>query len=388
MIIASEEELAPAVALMAQCSRLAVDTETNGLHAYRSRVCLIQVSDGDRVWIIDTLPFPPSDARTPGTAFAGLFDVFENPAILKILHGASHDIASLKEDYGRGIRNIFDTYVAAQMLNYEKIGLSSLVEKHCEGLVLSKVLQKANWGKRPLDADAFNYLRHDVLHLIPVYEAVLGELQTADLLEEAQLESRREEEIVALQPAFDPDGFWRIKGSETLDDVGLAFLKRLYAIRDRLARDLDRPAFKVIPDPLLVSMAGKKSQGDLRQESFLYRRHVKPLLAPILEAFKLSRTEARPTRSPRPQPVRQFDNAPPRNVRERYETALKDWRRAEALARGVATIAVLPNHLLELLVFSPPRQVSDLAAISYLGSRRIQRYGPKLVELAAAAASA
>lgn len=381
MIIASEAELAPAVAAMSQCQRLAVDTETNGLHAYRSRVCIIQVSDGNRVWIIDTLPFAPSDARQQGTALARLFDLLENPSILKILHGASHDIASLKEDYGRGIRNIFDTYIAAQMLNYEKIGLSSLVEKH-RGIVLSKALQKANWGKRPLDAESMDYLRHDVLHLLPVYEAILGELQAADLLEEARLESRREEEIVAIQPAFDPDGFWRMKGSDGLDDAGLAFLKRLYAIRDRLARDLDRPAFKVLPDQFLVALAGKKSAGELRQESFLYRRHIKPALTPVLEAFRLSRTETRPRKSVRPQPTRQFENAPPRAVRERYEGLLKEWRKAEAAARGVATVAVLPNHLLDTLVFSPPRAIADLATLPYLGSRRIQRYGAKLVELA------
>jgi ribonuclease D len=359
--------------------RLAVDTETNGLHAYRPRVCIIQVSDGERVWLIDVIAL----GREPeaGASLAPLLDIFADETVLKILHGASHDVASLKEDFGRGIRGIFDTYVAAQFLNYEKNGLSSVVEKHC-GVKLEKDLQKADWGRRPLEPDYLAYLTQDVLFLHTVHDRFREELEAAGALEEAELESRRIEETEATGNTFNPHGFWRMKGSEDLDDDQLSLLKRLYALRDRIAESQNRPAFKVIPDPVLVAAAKARSAREIGRLRFFSRPSMQEWIPEMLAAHRASRGAGRPEREPRRNGRRFGNDVAPRQVREKIEAALRDWRKKEAEARKLSTMAILPNHLLESLVFAPPQTLAELAALPYFGSARLSRYGSCLITLA------
>jgi ribonuclease D len=359
--------------------RLAIDTETNGLHAYRPRVCIIQVSDGRTVWLIDVLAL----GREPeaAAALAPLFEIFEDASVLKILHGASHDVASLKEDFGRGIRGLFDTYVAAQFLNYEKNGLASVVEKHC-GLKLEKDLQKADWGRRPLEPDFLAYLTQDVLYLHTVHDRFRDELAAAEILDEAELESRRIEETEATGSSFNPHGFWRMRGSDELDDEQLSLLKRLYALRDRIAEKQNRPAFKVIPDPVLIAASKARSSREIAHLRFFTRPAMQRWIPEFAAEFKASRGAGRPEREPRKNGRKFGNEVAPRPVREKIEAAIRDWRKKEAEARKVSTMAVLPNHILELLVFAPPQSLAELAAIPYFGAARTAKYGERLISLA------
>ncbi len=393
MIIDTLDELQEACRLMRGAKQLGVDTETNGLHAYKPRVCIIQVSDGEREWLIDTLAFHPAGAaaaqETPLSSPAAheldpLLDILSDPSILKILHGASHDIASLKEDYGRGIHNLFDTYIAAQLLDYPKTGLSSLVEKHF-GVLLSKKLQKADWAIRPLSDVACEYLRHDVSFLLRLCEKIRAELDVAGLAEEAELESRRLEATAATQPTFDGDGYWRMSGVDELSDEGVAFLQKLYRIRDHISSIENRPPFKMIPDSLLTLMAASRTRAELTRIEFLRRKFMKTYLPEIIEAFEETRNARRPVRVRKHNHRTHRREAPDRNVRDQLEEALKAWRKEEAARRKISTMAVLPNHVMEALVFSPPRTLSDFETIPWIGRNRIAKYGDHIIALLQAA---
>ena len=60
-------------------ARIAVDTESNSLHAYRERVCLIQFSTPEQDYILDPLAL---DDLSP------LASIFSNPRIQKIFHAS------------------------------------------------------------------------------------------------------------------------------------------------------------------------------------------------------------------------------------------------------------------------------------------------------------
>src|SRR3970282_1436823 len=107
VVVTSDDELRRLIAALQAAPRLAVDTESNSLHAYRERVCLIQVSTADDDYLIDPLavadlsPPPPSVARR---------------AIEKVSHAAEYALACLRRDFGFQVANLFDPRVAARTL--------------------------------------------------------------------------------------------------------------------------------------------------------------------------------------------------------------------------------------------------------------------------------
>src|SRR5215467_12260284 len=80
--------------------RIAVDTESNSLHAYRERVCLIQFSTPKKDYVVDPLVFPDLSSLGP---------VFSNQKIEKIFHASEYDLICLRRDYGFTFAYIFDT---------------------------------------------------------------------------------------------------------------------------------------------------------------------------------------------------------------------------------------------------------------------------------------
>lgn len=353
----------------------AVDTETNGLHAFRSRVCIIQLAIEEESWIVDVLAF-----KRPGEELAPLLDLLENPSHLKLLHGSSHDVSSLKADFDRRLTNIFDTHIAARLLQYETNGLSDLVARHF-GVTLEKKFQKQNWARRPLTLEALEYLRRDVMFLPRLHRLMIAELKALDLIEEAHLESRRVEETHALEQDFDAEAFWRFKGIDRLGDRAMAFIKELHEIRAEIARRMDRPVFKILADGRLVEIAEALDKKDLPLPRDLLPDRFRSYLPRIESAWRRSAGERRPLKPPRQPAPPRARNGVNREERAQIEEMLKKWRNAEALARGVSTMAVLPNHLVEAIASTAPKSIEALDRIPHFGRRRLERYGEILLGL-------
>src|SRR6266498_5926760 len=90
VLVADQESLGQLVRALASCPLVAVDTESNSLHAYRERVCLIQFSLPGADYIVD--PVRLRDV-------SGLAPFFANPDQQKVFHAAEYDIVCLKRDY-------------------------------------------------------------------------------------------------------------------------------------------------------------------------------------------------------------------------------------------------------------------------------------------------
>src|SRR3990172_8775049 len=95
--------------------RLAVDTESNSLHAYRERVCLIQLSTADSDILVD--PLALDDVSLLGPMLA-------DPAIEKVFHAAEYDLTCLRRDFGFRVSPLFDTRVAARPLGQTRTRLA------------------------------------------------------------------------------------------------------------------------------------------------------------------------------------------------------------------------------------------------------------------------
>jgi ribonuclease D len=228
---------------------IAVDTESNSFHAYRERVCVIQISVPGRDWIVDPLAV---DAGPLGPL---LCDGRET-----VLHGADYDVRCLKRDFGWSLPNLFDTMVAARRLGVVGLGLSALVEGRF-GIRLSKAHQRSDWGRRPLTRDQLAYAALDTHYLLPLREALLVDLEAKGMTAAAREEFGR---IAGARPherVFDPEGWRKMKGSRDLGVPERAILRSLWISRERRAEELGRPPFKVLGEQQLVEIAKRKPEG-------------------------------------------------------------------------------------------------------------------------------
>jgi ribonuclease D len=225
---------------------LAVDTEADSFHHYREKICLLQLSAGDRHALID--PFAELD-------WASLGGVLRDPAVVKIFHGADYDVRLLERDLGLTVRNLYDTSVAARLSGEVGVGLAALLEKHL-AVALDKTQQRADWSKRPLTQPMREYAVADTQHLATLAAILAAQVdglyRTPWVREEcARLESVRWRD----RQRDDPESFRRVKGSGTLDRGALSVLREIWVWREETARRRDRPVFRVLRDELLVAIA-------------------------------------------------------------------------------------------------------------------------------------
>ena len=147
--------------------RIAVDTESNSLHAYRERVCLIQFTGDKKDYLVDPLAIDDLSLLAP---------LFANPKIEKIFHAAEYDLICLSRDFGFEFANLFDTMQAARILGYKYVGLDNILSEKF-GIKVDKRHQKANWGARPLSSAQLEYARRDTHYLGDLRDLLEKELR-------------------------------------------------------------------------------------------------------------------------------------------------------------------------------------------------------------------
>ena len=166
ILVADEAALRALVDALAGCPVVAVDTESNSLHAYRERVCLIQFSTPSADYIVD--PIVLRDLTT-------LAPFFANPGQQKVFHAAEYDVICLRRDYGFEFTNLFDTMSAARTLGWPQVGLAAILETHF-GVTMNKRFQRADWKRRPLTPEQLDYARLDTHYLLALRERQLEAL--------------------------------------------------------------------------------------------------------------------------------------------------------------------------------------------------------------------
>lgn len=365
VIIDSDAALRRLVETLRTETAIAVDTESNSLYVYHERVCLIQISTRTTDYIIDPLTL---DDCSPLAA------VFEDERIEKVFHAAEYDVMCIKRDFGFAIHHVFDTMVAARICGYKNIGLATLL-REIVGVEADKSHQRDDWGRRPLPEEGLLYAQMDTHYLLRIRDHFAAELEKNGRWLEAREIFDDLSHIPAADHQFDPDGFWRISIPNNLRDRQVAILRELYLLRDELARQRNLPAFKIMSDRVMISLASAapKSYTELERTDGVTRPLIKHHGRLLLEAIK--RGQAAPTPA-QPQPDPPTD---PITV-ERY-TALREWRKARASQRGVESDVILPRDALWTIALRAPRSLDDMRDIRGLGPWRQAEYGRELLEV-------
>lgn len=368
-VISSDESFSSMLESIIQAPRLAIDTEADSLYHYFEKVCLIQISTDRDTFILDPLEL---------TRIRELASVMANPAVEKVFHAASYDLHCLRRDYGFVFVNTFDTHVAAQLLGYEFLGLGTLMEQIL-GIHHSKRRQRDDWSHRPLEAEQLEYAAmdtHHLLHLRDVLEARLRERERVSwALEEFEIAAA----IERPEKEFDTEGFRRIKGARELSQQEQVVLRALYLFRDKVARTLDVPPFKVLNNSVLIDLVRRPpvSPREMFNRSGISyrvaRRYASEILQTIAEARRLDPSFLE-------LPARTNWKPPSRIVRLRLE-ALKLWRQEKAAEFELHVGVVFPANVLENLAMTAPQDIEGVAAIPGMRRWRVREFGEDLLRV-------
>jgi ribonuclease D len=361
--IADADSARALIAHLCTQSVIALDTEGDGMFRYRTRLCALQLGSSAQLAVVDTL-------QLPAELFAELLGA-GGPE--KVIHDAAFD-ARLLAAHGAVLGFVFDTAVAARFLGFASTGLSSLLLA-LFGIKLPKELQQADWGERPLSDEAITYLENDVRYLLPLRDVLLEQVRARDIEPEV-----REECAYVLAEAenseLEPSPFARVKGASARPPQQRARLYELALARDSIARELDVPAARVVPNDLLLRLAEleQPSESELeRRLSAKMRAHAPRFHQALARASEQHDAPA----SELTQPGHDMPTSSELALRKRRRELLTTFRAQEALARGVEPQAVLPGHCVTDLVKLPTLERSLLTRVPGLGQCRIERYAER-----------
>ena len=248
VMVESAEQLQQAIKTWLGCEVIGIDTEFVRERTWRAELGLVQLSDGETVWLVDPLKTGPLQPMAA---------LLEDKPIVKILHAPSEDLDVLLYTTGAVPEPLFDTQIACAMLGESlQLGYHKTVE-WLLGVIVDKGETRSNWCKRPLRPAQLHYAALDVILLPMMHRQLLSRLQ--DLGREHWLAEDCGRLLNRAQTPADPEQAWkRINGNGRLDGTALAILQSLATWRDKAAERRNLARGFVIKDTALLTIANQQ----------------------------------------------------------------------------------------------------------------------------------
>ncbi|KAI1325388.1 ribonuclease H-like domain-containing protein [Xylariaceae sp. FL0255] len=280
-------------------TEIAIDTEHHDFRTYAGLLSLMQISTRDKDWIVDTL-------QPWRHKLEVLNEVFADPRIIKVLHGAYMDILWLQRDCGLYIVGLFDTYEAACALEYPARSLAYLLKRFTD-FNADKKYQLADWRIRPLPEEMFYYARSDTHYLLYVYDNLRNEILSSspsadegkakmrDVLNRSKETSLRRHETYVYDASTGqgPQGWYNMMIKQTAGKFSkeqFAVIRAVHQWRDEVARKEDESPLYVMGNVTLFDIArhlppdAKALHSILDSGSYLAKREVTTLFDIISRA--------------------------------------------------------------------------------------------------------
>jgi ribonuclease D len=344
-------------------SRVAVDTESNSLHAFREQVCLIQFSSTNADYLVDPLALKD---------LSGLAPIFANPNIEKIFHAAEYDLVCLRRDFGFTFANLFDTMHTARVLGYPAVGLDRLLNDKFK-IQTDKRHQKANWAARPLTKEQIHYARLDTHYLFALRDVLEKELREKERLDFAKEDFTRACVPDEQKHKLNGESWERFSSRKDLSLRDLTVLAQLCKWRDAEAEKLNRPVYKVIMDEALIAIAKNSPQHKVDLSAMgLSEKQIHLWGDGVLSAVR--RGVAAPLVE------RRHIEAKNDAFLRRLEK-LKVWRKKVGLEMGVESDVILPKPYVSAIAENPPKDLDELALIMKGTPSRVKKYGAQILKV-------
>ncbi|KAI0189502.1 ribonuclease H-like domain-containing protein [Xylaria flabelliformis] len=281
-------------------NEIAIDTEHHDFRTYAGLLSLMQISTREKDWIVDTL-------QPWRHKLEVLNEVFADPSIIKVLHGAYMDIVWLQRDCGLYIVGLFDTFEAACALQYPGRSLAYLLKRFVD-FDADKKYQLADWRIRPIPEEMFYYARSDTHYLLYIYDHLRNELLSSsqtgtaehDLMRHVLFKSketslrRHESYIYDSETGQGPFGWYNMlirQSAGKFTKEQFSVFRAIHQWRDTLARKEDESPLFIMNNATLFDIARrlppdpKALHSLLDSGSFLAKREVSNLFDIITEAI-------------------------------------------------------------------------------------------------------
>jgi len=347
---------------------IAVDLEADSMYHFKEKVCLIQMATHDINVVIDPLKIHDLSPLKP---------LFENRNIKKIFHGADYDVRSLYRDFKININNLFDTQLACMFLGISGTGLEAAVKKWFK-VSLDKKYQRKDWSKRPLPGDMMAYAAKDTLYLLPLAKILeeklikLGRLSWVN--EECRYLSKVRPASANRKPLY-----LKFNGAGRLDSRSLAVLEALLQYRKKIAKNKDRPLFKIIGNNSLMKLATTKPVNLSRVEKTKtlspgqIRMHGAAVINIINNTLKVpgDSLPVYPHKKVLPLP-----SQVPKRVK-----AIKAWRDTVANKLRIDPSLLFNKALLTAIALKNPKDRKSLETIKGMKNWQKNEFGEKIISI-------
>ncbi|XP_039763194.1 exosome component 10 isoform X3 [Pararge aegeria] len=251
--VSTEEELNELLKHLETVEELGVDLEHHNYRSFQGFTCLIQITTVGGDYVVDALGLREHLHK--------LNEVFTNPKILKIFHGANNDVQWLQRDFGVYVVGMFDTFQAARELGLPRKSLLALLKEYCD-LEIDKTHQLADWRLRPLTEAMMHYARTDTHYLLYVWRRMKEDLFKKDMGSPSRLlavfeNSRKVCCLTYQKEELQVDSHLSIyyRHKKEFNSRQMAALRSLFRWRHEQARTLDESTMYLLPNHMLLALA-------------------------------------------------------------------------------------------------------------------------------------
>lgn len=282
-----------------QTNEVALDLEFDrNRYGYGFQLCLIQCQVDSTCYIIDPLLLD--------TSFEEFFAYLEDSKRTIVCFSFGEDFRLLRS-LGCDVTTVRDLDIGLSLINTAKQSLVNQISSRL-GVQTSKASQTSNWLTRPLLEKQIRYACEDVQYLFELRDSIVTELQSKGRytwyiqendwvysLENIQDENPNK---IAIKPK-DLDGLNEIEGY---------MFKKLFEWRDKQAKKLDKPPFKIIDNHFLKLLTQKHclidNWNNERAVHYLLRKSTirdeisKELSLALEEAIKEGLNSSKPANTP------------------------------------------------------------------------------------------
>ncbi len=344
---------------------IGVDLEADSMFHYYEKVCLLQISSSSQNYLID--PLAVGDVSP-------LKALFADKSIRKIFHGADYDIRSLYRDFEIEVNSLFDTQIAATFLGIRETGLANLLNDRFN-VTMEKKYQKSDWSKRPLPEPMLDYAAQDSFYLMPLAYMLENELRKKGRIICVEEECERLSKVRAVRNDHDPF-FLKFKGAGKFDSRSLTVLEAILKFRDEMARNLDRPHFKVLGNSQITKIVWirPKNLKNINDHNCLSPKQISGFGRPLLKIIKeaLSIPEDKLLVYPKKK-GRRIGAKVAKRVK-----ILKEWRELRATQLGLDPSLVSPNSQIQAVALKNPQTREDLDEIKEMKNWQRRVFGDEI----------
>jgi len=230
--------------------RLAIDTEFKRINTYYPELCLVQIATTQFAECIDILSINDLEP---------LFEKLYHHKTEWIVHSARQDIEALYHLSKRIPVSLFDTQIAASLLNYPlQISYQALTEIF-QDVQLDKSYTRFDWTTRPLPENVVEYALDDVRYLLPNFEKLKHELTISKKIQWLDEETRFLLDQELYKPSIEQICY-KTKGLSQLEKKFQDKAIKLVAWRENNAQQKNKPRKWIMSDQKLLDYACGKSK--------------------------------------------------------------------------------------------------------------------------------